>query len=71
MKKLELFLDSHFYPISVTILAFIAWVAEGPFQYVNYGIVVLFFNYGSHQLLAILKILLMQFLLFLGLMFYG
>ena len=68
MKKLELFLDSHFYPISVTILAFIAWVAEGPFQYVNYGIVVLFLIMAA-IIMAYFKDTSYAIPLFLGLMF--
>ncbi len=42
MNKLETFLESHFYPLIVCLLAFVAWAADGPYQFVNYGIVVLF-----------------------------
>ena len=68
MKKLEVFLDSHFYPISVSILAFIAWVAEGPYQYINYSIVVLFLITAA-IIMAFFKDTSYAIPLFLGLMF--
>lgn len=68
MNKLETFLESHFYPLIVCLLAFVACAADGPYQFVNYGIVVLFLL-TSAILMALFKDTSHSIPLFLGLMF--